>query len=140
MRAGLRGRGLRLSAVAWGEIFAEIETLLIDDALGHRLAATVVVGGIVKIAVEAYVERAVASGAIVAKADAIFACYDLDRATAMPTLHRKTYSPGEDRILRIRCLVRPLLAHEASNKNRRVTKGTETIQGHALSCCSALIA
>ena len=140
MRTGLRGWGPRLGAVARSEIFAEIEAFFIDDALGHRLAATVVVGRIVEIAVEAYVERAIASGTIVAKADTIFACYDLDRATAMPTLHRKTYSPGEDRGLRIRCLVRPFLAHEASNKNRRVTRGTETIQDHALSCCSALIA
>jgi hypothetical protein len=30
----------------------------------------------------------------------------------MPTLHRKTYSPGEDRGLHIWCLVRPLLANK----------------------------
>src|SRR5713101_697641 len=51
MRAGLRGRGSRLGAVAGSEIFAEVEALFVDDALGHRFAATVVVGGIVEIAV-----------------------------------------------------------------------------------------
>src|SRR5690242_6354112 len=96
MRAGLRRRRARLGAVAGSEIFAEIEALFVDHALGHRLAATVVVGGIVEIAVEAYVERAVASGAIVAEADAIFARDDLDGATAMPTLHREA-SSQEDR-------------------------------------------
>src|SRR5690242_19931939 len=123
MRAGLRGRGPRLGAIAGSEIFAEIEALFVDDALGHRLAATVVVRGIVQIAVEAYVERAIASGTVVAEADAIFAGDDLDGAAAMPTLHREA-SSLEDRGWYIWCLVRPLLAHEASNKNRRVTKGT----------------
>jgi len=64
---------------------------------------------------------------------------DLDGAAAMPTLHRQA-SSLEGRMLHIWCLVGTLSANEASNKNRRVTKGTETIQSHALSCGSALIA
>ena len=98
MRTGLRGWGPRLGAIAGSEIFAEVESFFVDDALGHWLAATVVVGGIVEIAIEAYVERAIASGAIVAKADAIFARDDLDGAAAMPTLHRKASSCG-DRVM-----------------------------------------
>src|SRR6266436_6115462 len=109
MRTGLRGWGPRLGAIAGSEIFAEVESFFIDDALGHWLAATVVVGGIVEIAVEAYVERAIASGAIVTEADTIFARDDLDCAAAVPTLHRRAFSLN-DRVLHIWCLVRPLLA------------------------------
>src|ERR1700688_894411 len=106
MRSGFRGRGPRLRAIAGSEIFAEIEPLFVDHSLGHRLAATVVVGGRVEIANEAYVERAIASGAIVAEADTIFARDDLDGAAAMPTLHRRA-SSVEDRGLYIWCLVSP---------------------------------
>ena len=59
------GRGAR------AEVFAEIRAMLIDHATGLGLAALVVVGGIVEVAIEAGVERAIALGTFVAKADAL---------------------------------------------------------------------
>lgn len=45
--------------------------MLVDDALGLRLTALVVVSGVVEAAIEACVEWPVASGARVAKPDAL---------------------------------------------------------------------
>ena len=70
--------------LAGGEVLAEVETFLIDDALRLRLAACVVVRGVVESAVAAYVERAAASLAFVAKSDPLD---DFGRLAAMPTFH-----------------------------------------------------
>ncbi len=71
-------------ATARRKVFAKVETLLIDHALGLRLAARVVVRGVVESAVAAYMKRAAASFAFIAKAHPLD---DLGRPAAMPTVH-----------------------------------------------------
>jgi len=68
----------------WTEVLAEVRAILIDDALGLRLTALVVVGGIVKCAVEAGVKRPIALGTFLAK---VYAIVKDDFTTTMKAVH-----------------------------------------------------
>ena len=72
------------------EVFAEVCAVLVNDALGLGLTALVVVGGVVEAAIETGVERAIALGAFVAKADAL-----LDRN--FPRTVRAVHNPKRSR-------------------------------------------
>ena len=80
----MRYRRTRPLTAAGREQLAEVESLLIDHALGLGLAARVVVSGVVKAAVAANVQRATAAFAFVAETDPLD---HLRRGAAMPTLH-----------------------------------------------------
>src|SRR5579859_7313150 len=77
---------LRAALIPRCEILAEIRAILLDDALRLRLAALIIVRGIVKRAVEAGVQRTIASLATVAKPNS-FLPLDLDRPPAMKAIH-----------------------------------------------------
>ena len=64
--------------------------MFVNDALGLGLAALVVVGGIVEAAIEAGVERPIALGARVAKANAIL---DDNFPAAVKAVHVSNDSP-----------------------------------------------
>jgi len=66
-----RDGGSRSRSSRGREIFAKVEPLLVYDPVGHRLAAFVVEGFVVKFAIETGVLRPVALGTKIAKADAI---------------------------------------------------------------------
>jgi hypothetical protein len=71
------------------KVVAEVSAIFIDDTLGLSLAALVVIGGIVKPAIEASVERPIALGTFLAKADAIL---EDDFTAAMKAVHLKNDS------------------------------------------------
>jgi hypothetical protein len=73
-----------LCALAGSEKIAKIRPFLVDDTLGLRFAALIVVCSIVELTIEAGMQCPVASGAIVAEADPFF---DLDFSCAFPALH-----------------------------------------------------
>jgi len=68
------------------EKIAKVGAILVDHSLRHRLAALVIVAGIVKLAVEADVQRPVASRAMIAKTDPF---PRIDGRTALPAIHDK---------------------------------------------------
>ena len=84
MRAGRICRGGWSRSSRRGEIFAKVESFLVYDPLGHRLAAFIVKGFVIEVAVEAGVQRPVAFRTWVAKADAIT---NFNRFAAFPTGH-----------------------------------------------------
>ena len=68
--------------------------MLIDDALSLRLAALVVVAGVVKAAIETDMERPIALRTLVAKTNALF---DADFPSAMKAVHGSNYRPKASR-------------------------------------------
>jgi hypothetical protein len=84
----------RGSGRARTKVLAEVRAIFIDDALGLSLAALIIVGGVVKPAVEASVERPIALGTLVAKAHAIL---EDDFTTAMKAVHLYNDSPTAPR-------------------------------------------
>jgi hypothetical protein len=84
----------RGSGRARTKVLAEVCAILIDDALGLSLAALIIVSGIVKPAIEADMERPIALGTLVAKADAIL---EDDFTTAMKAVHLYNDSPTAPR-------------------------------------------
>src|SRR5271166_4265231 len=66
------------------KVFAKVESFLVHYALGHRLAALVVVRRVVKIAVAAAVDGTPASRALSAEADSLSG---VDLVAALPASH-----------------------------------------------------
>jgi hypothetical protein len=66
------------------EVIAEIRPVFVDDTLGLGFTTLIVVRGVVKVTIEAYMKRAVAPGTIITKRDPFLSLYF---APAMEAFH-----------------------------------------------------
>src|SRR5208282_302531 len=86
---GSRLRQGRGGAAVGREVLAEIRALLVHHPLRHRLATLIVIGGVVKRAIAAYVQRPIALRTMRVEPDALDR---LDPMAALPAVHRQQFT------------------------------------------------